>query len=379
MILGGQADNDIVNYVNSGSALYTGVVTSDTLNLGAGDDAVSAGANATTFADFNWAGNDGNDTLTFGVTAADTVLAGSLKGGDGNDTIFTGGLTAMLVNGNQGTDTINVNRAGTTSSVVGGQGIDTINVTANGNLTGSFINGNKDDDIISSAGTPTIGTTTVRGGQGDDVINFASVTNTTTGTLTLEGDLGADTMTGAAAATVINGGAGIDGITGGAGNDTLNGGAGADTINANGGSDDIIIGATTDFGDVITGFSTGVDQLDLSATDIQSTSAGFTSGAQGALNFGTSGFFAIDTDYATASATNTAAEVTTAAITGFANIDANETAYILLTTNDDAVATTFLYRATANGDGSALASAEFVATINAVQLDGLVAQDFVLR
>ncbi len=380
ILLGGQGGDDTVNFVNSGSALYNGVLSSATLNLGKGADQVTAGANATVFSNLQYNGDEGNDTLTLGVNAADTVVGGALKGGAGDDTLLTGGVTSALVNGNAGDDTITVNRASNLSTVMGGQGNDTVSIT--GALTGVLMNGNKGNDRITSTGGIAAGTTTIHGGQGDDILDLSTINDTSSGTLILNGDKGADNLTAATVATVLNGGEGVDGMTGGAGNDTFTGGAGADNINvvAIGGSDDVVFEATTDFGDVITGFTTGTDQVNLAATDLQSTGTGFTGAAAGASNFGTTGFIAIDANTALASATMTTAAVAASGLTGFTNVDANESAYFAFSTDfNNANMNVFVYRAIADGAGTALSSSEFVTQLNATELDNVVAQDFVLR
>jgi Ca2+-binding RTX toxin-like protein len=76
-------------------------------------------------------------------------------------------------------------------------------------------------------------------------------------------------------------------LFGGAGNDTLKGGGGADTLIGGGGSDSLTGGAgvdtfrfdamtdsTANSADVIIGFQSGVDKIDLSRLDANSNAAG---------------------------------------------------------------------------------------------------------
>ena len=241
--LTGQAANDVVSIVHSGSALYTGVFADGDGFLGAGDDTFSTtSANVTTFTGLSLNGNKDADIISFGVLAADVVLGSELYGGQGTDTIFTGALTSSLVNGNKDGDQITVNQQATSSSVFGGQSTDTLSVT--GNLTSSLVNGNKENDTITSTGGINFTTSSVYGGQGDDILNISTVGAGTD--IFISGDIGDDVVTGAGVATSILGGAGTDNLTGGAAGDTITGGTGTDQITAGGGVDTINVDSGTD-------------------------------------------------------------------------------------------------------------------------------------
>ena len=126
-----------------------------------------------------------------------------------------------------------------------------VGVTLTGNGSANALNGTPEDDTLDGRG-------------GND---------------TLTGLAGNDTLIGGAGADTLLYGAGNDILTGDGGNDRLTGGAGADTMNGGAGNDRFIYGALEDFGtlaahDVIQGFTSGADKLDLAGIDANSTVAG---------------------------------------------------------------------------------------------------------
>ena len=165
-----------------------------------------------------------------------------------------------------GATTINLTSANDTYTIGAGNfninglgGNDTI-TTGDGNNTVTTLGG--DDTITTGAGNDTI-----NGGDGNNTINAGGGTNTvTTGT-------GNDTITTGAGNDVIVSGAGNDIITAGAGSDIITSGAGNDSISLGVDSvvDTVIFAATavTNGSDVITGFSTGIDKLNVHATTAQ--------------------------------------------------------------------------------------------------------------
>ena len=74
------------------------------------------------------------------------------------------------------------------------------------------------------------------------------------------------------------GGAAVDSLEGGAGNDTISGGLGADSLAGNGGADTFRYHSTAESTatatDIISGFETGIDKIDLSRIDANSHVAG---------------------------------------------------------------------------------------------------------
>ena len=133
----------------------------------------------------------------------------------------------------------------------GGTGIDTLDVTF---FSGAY--------VLNM-------TTGVTNFAGETAVNFENV-NTGAGN---------DKITGNSSNNVINTDAGNDTIDGGNGNDTLIGGSGTDTMTDGGGNDiyrfltisDSQVGAARD---ILTDFTRGVDKIDLSAIDANTTIAG---------------------------------------------------------------------------------------------------------
>ena len=94
-----------------------------------------------------------------------------------------------------------------------------------------------------------------------------NITASTSGDF-LYGGAGADTLTGGIGDDYLNGGAGNDTLTGGAGKDTLVGGDGADAMTGGTGADLFIWNAIAEFGDTISDFVSGEDQLVFSASEL---------------------------------------------------------------------------------------------------------------
>ena len=242
--------NDSVNVANA-----SGVVNGYTLKGGSGNDVFTA--NTTTIAGnsfFN--GNAGNDVITLNAFNSVSVTSSAIRGGQGNDTFqLTGSANVSLVNGNMDDDTITT-AAASNSSIFGGQGVDTLNIGGATVLT--VINGDRDNDRINlgNVANSTLNQSTVYGGAGNDTITVLAGLATSTDT-SIYGGEGNDTLNGAAAVVAVRlyGEAGNDNITGGtvndvlqgaAGNDTITGGAGADTITGGTGADLLTGGAGAD-------------------------------------------------------------------------------------------------------------------------------------
>jgi Ca2+-binding RTX toxin-like protein len=114
---------------------------------------------------------------------------------------------------------------------------------------GIVVNGNGGNDTIDATGLQSGNShLTLDGGAGNDTL-----TGGHDGDLIFGGD-GHDILKGGDGADTIDGGAGDDDITGGSGDDVMGGGDGADTFHYNG---------ALDGHDLIEGFATGQDHLDL--------------------------------------------------------------------------------------------------------------------
>jgi len=216
--------------------------------LGGGDDTFTQGdtiLNSFISLDGETLANDGNDTFTAGG-ATNLIINSEIVGRGGNDDIGATGaglfLSGSTVNGNTGLDDIFIDQS-SASFVYGGAETDTI--TVEGASTALLVNGNKGSDIIAVNAVAFSGGS-VYGGAGNDIITM----NSTTDGVLVSGDKGIDTINTSDGDDTVNGGEEGDTINTGAGTDTIDGGSGDDTIDA-GAGDDTIAGGAGD--DTITG------------------------------------------------------------------------------------------------------------------------------
>jgi Ca2+-binding RTX toxin-like protein len=283
-----------INGTDSGDSL-TGTDGSDIIEAGSGNDVVSGG-----IGNDHISGGTGNDVLrgdkgddtVEGGAGADAIWAGAgdkghdrLWGGDGNDTIgggkggdlAVGGAGRDYLFGGAGDDTlVGGDWDGSTTDpsetaanqMWGGDGNDVIYGANGGESMGGGLG---DDKIYGGGGNDIIyagieGYDTLDGGNGNDLI-FASY-----GHDVVEGGAGNDEIYAGSGNDYVNGGAGDDSIYGGQGVDTLIGGAGNDTIRP-GDTTDILIFAAGSGDDVVYGFNTDEDTLNLedSTTDFGSS------------------------------------------------------------------------------------------------------------
>jgi hypothetical protein len=224
-----------------------------------GDDVITGSIQA----DVIWGGS-GNDTLS-GLEDGDRLEGGNnddtLQGGLGNDLLFGGPGTDALYGG----DDIDFVRAGQGNDLVNGEdGDDTL-----------F--GDLDEDLVLGGA----GNDTLHGGAGNDRLEGGNDDDV------LHGDAGNDLLFGGPGIDVIFGGNDNDTILAGQSNDIVDGGSGSDTIRGDLGQDDLTGGADADLfrftttaqstvaaPDRILDFVQGIDQIDLSAIDAISGSAG---------------------------------------------------------------------------------------------------------
>ena len=201
---------------------------------------------------FIWA-NDGNDTI-HGGSGNDTLLGGagsdSILGGAGEDTIL-GAIGDDTVDAGEGDDIVYVLDAG--DVVHGGGGYDQV-VVRNpdgitlliGGWTGvEYVIGLTGDDTLDAFGYAE--DIVLVGGDGADAVSGGN------GNDTIYSDTGHDLLWGHSGNDALIGGDGNDTLEGGAGNDFLDGGTGADVFVFSDG-----------FGeDVISGFQTAADRMDM--------------------------------------------------------------------------------------------------------------------
>lgn len=282
--------NDLANILtgNGGKNTLTGLGGNDTLNGGLGADTLIGGADNDTYVVDN-AGdvvtelaNEGNDTVQSSITFSLANLAFvenlTLTGTSGLS--GTGNALANVITGNSGSNILA--GLGGADTLIGGLGTDTATYIASAagvnvslmtgvgsggdaesdtlatieNLTGSNLNdtleGNGGNNVL--AGGLGMDTLSYEHASAGVTVNLASTrvqntigagSDTISGFENLTGSAFADRLVGSTLANILNGGAG---------DDILAGGAGADTFDFT---------SLTDGSDIITDFTTGVDDIGL--------------------------------------------------------------------------------------------------------------------
>jgi len=316
-LTGNSGDNVLSG--GAGNDTLTGLGGNDILDGGDGNDTVSyAGAFNEINVDLALTGpqsvglNDGVDTLRnvenvisglYWDTLKGDGGANRLMGGLGNDTLMGRGGDDIL-DGGDGLDTASYAEAsaGVTVdlAITGPQstvdGADTfISIE---NLTGSAfadtLKGTSGDNVlVGGAGDDTLaglgGNDRIDGGDGIDTVSYAGVAagvrvdlNSSTQftgvgmdrLVSIENVTGssfADVLTGNAGANALNGGAGADRLVGGLARDILTGGADRDVFDFNALNE---TQAGAGMRDVITDFQVGVDDIDLTTIDANTTRSG---------------------------------------------------------------------------------------------------------
>jgi serralysin len=285
----GGAGNDTITG-NAVANVLSGLAGNDVILGGGGDDTLNGGLGADKMS--GNVGNDlyfvddagdlvaelideGTDTVSSSISytlvdhVENLVLTGGAGSGTGNglDNIITGNELANLLSGGAGNDTL-----------IGGAGDDTLD---GGTGVDSMAGGAGNDlYIVDDAGDVVI----ELGGEGTDTVR------TGLASYTLGANVEHLVMTGAAANgtgngldNVLTGNAGSNRLDGGAGDDRLIGGDGVDYLTGGAGKDVFVgeIDATksaTKLGnisiDVILDFQSGVDKIDLSGIDANSSLSG---------------------------------------------------------------------------------------------------------
>ncbi|WP_435257276.1 beta strand repeat-containing protein [Thioclava sp. FR2] len=255
--IGGGSGNDVAYGGVGNDTIYAGL-GNDTVRGEDGDDVIygSAGRNVllgdggndqifTSAAGDFVGGGDGNDTVR-GAGGNDTIYAGTgndnIGGGAGNDLIY-GSAGSNVIYAGLGNDTVQ-----------GGTGADTIYGSAGRNR----LFGNDGNDVIYTSAAGDL----AAGGSGNDSV-YGS-----TGNDTIYAGLGNDFIGGGAGNDLIVAGAGVNRIYGGTGNDTMVAGTGRDVMTGGPGADVFVFNSAAHIGigagrDVITDFTSGVDDIDL--------------------------------------------------------------------------------------------------------------------
>jgi Ca2+-binding RTX toxin-like protein len=237
-----------------GSDVLVGTGNADTISGFSGADNITGGDGGDTLN-----GDDGNDIL-YGGLGNDTLNGGAhrdmLYGQGGNDTL-NGGSGHDTLDGGPGSDTM-----------AGGTGNDLFIVD---NIADSVVeDADAGADTVQSSVTFTLGAniedikltgSSAIDGTGNSSANFIQGNSAAN---TLSGGGGDDSVFAFGGDDTVYGGAGNDSLYGDAGSDTIDGGAGDDTLRGGGGRDTFVF--TSGFGsDVLADFSSGIDQIDLSA------------------------------------------------------------------------------------------------------------------
>ncbi len=269
---GDAGDDTLVGGPNNDS--LTGWSGADTLSGGLGNDALDGSADAST------------DTVVGAAdsTHPDITLTATTMSGIGADTITN--IDAARLLGDAGNNTFNASAYNRPATLDGGGGIDTLQGgSAADTLTGGPGSdtldggGSTGDRVVESADTSFTLTNgslvsaatgsdslsfvelaTLTGGPGANTLNAVGFSGSATlnggdgpdsllggaGTETLNGDGGDDTLASGGGVDALNGGDGNDGLDGGDGNDTLNGGDGDDSLDGGNDADTLSGGIGTD-------------------------------------------------------------------------------------------------------------------------------------
>jgi Ca2+-binding RTX toxin-like protein len=221
-----------------------------TINAGSGDDTILSLRDLPVIVN----GQDGNDTI---AQLLGTPANGLTASGDADDDTLTGADAVDSLDGGAGNDALSGGAGG--DSLTGGDGGDVIS----GGGGGDSISGGAGRDSL----TPGLGADGVQGGDGVDKAVYAErlaavavtlddqandgesgeLDNVRADVEDVVGGRGNDQLTGSAAANVLEGRGGNDGLAGAGGRDALDGGEGDDALSARDGIEESLqCGAGTD-------------------------------------------------------------------------------------------------------------------------------------
>jgi trimeric autotransporter adhesin len=244
--------NNIITMLGAGPASINGNDGNDTLTGGSGNDLL-IGAN-------------GNDVIN-GASGNDLLQGGDnndkLTGGEGDDTLQGGAGKDTMVGG-KGSDNYVVDVIGETVTELAGQGDDTVE----SHLVSYTLAANVEVLALSSGavnGTGNASDNRMFGNGADNKLDGGG------GFDLLFGAGGNDSMLGGLGFDYLDGGIGNDTLKGGGDVDYLNGGAGADVMYGEAGKDGFLYRIddpaelATLGGDIINGFQSGVDRIELAS------------------------------------------------------------------------------------------------------------------
>ncbi|MBP0496121.1 calcium-binding protein, partial [Pararoseomonas indoligenes] len=172
--------------------------------------------------------------------------ANKISGGGGDDTL-NGGAGADTMAGGTGDDAYYVDHSRDVVTEKAGEGSDRVFVSADWTISA-----NLEKVVLRTA-------VTLRGNGEDNLVHGSN------GADHVLGMGGNDRLNGNGGADLLEGGDGNDVLRGGDGNDTLIGGLGADRMFGEAGADVFRFGSLAEKGDVIEGFVSGQDVIEVSA------------------------------------------------------------------------------------------------------------------
>ena len=228
-----------------------------------------------------------------GTRYADVFYGGkagetSFTGRAGNDTFYSGGKGSLtgfdyydspkgvIVNLTNASITVNGKTVAGKTALDGWGSKDTFKLSSGdlGIFGSAFADHLRGRDAVSNNINGEDGNDTIYGGSGDDFLTGGY------GKDQLTGNAGNDYLLGDDGNDTLNGGSGQDYLIGDRGNDRLIGGSGRDDLDGGDGADIFVFKTLADFGtfddcDVIHGFESGVDKIDLSEINPGTANASF--------------------------------------------------------------------------------------------------------
>lgn len=276
---------------SGGDDLITGDDADNLLDGSAGEDMIQGGLGSDTLVGGDGVdyldGGGGVDILSFqdhlvgvkvdldsSIASTDDMFIGfeGLAGGSGDDRL-RGDATANRLLGNDGDDVL-IGRAGN-DTLEGGAGEDIL-LGGDGNDTYVVV----DPQAMAIETGPSGGTDTVRAWVGVSLgSNIENLVLLGAEALDGAGNELANRLTGNSGGNALAGGAGNDTLNGGGGNDVLAGGLGKDLLAGGSGKDVYDFDTLAEMGtiaatrDVISGFVSGQDKIDLSTLDANTATA----------------------------------------------------------------------------------------------------------
>ena len=350
-----------------------------TVTGGSGADSMTGGAAADSLA-----GGAGNDTLV-GGSGADTLVGGlgadSIVGGDGTDYFDATGMAAAFDTGGSVVSTgavINLSSSAITAANILAYGVLAGSVTAisTGNITMPATSAGYHSSSVAAVGSSY--------SLVSSVVDTLSSINGVVGTTAVDvivGSSSADFIDGGTGADYISGLAGDDSLTGGTGADYILPGLGADTITGDAGADIIVLTETTSSADivvfaatatlngsdVITGFATTVDELNV---DAFGTATALTTATGSLINTANVVYFLSVTDVAAAYSVETAANAITALNAAAVWTDTANTAYLVFVDQTEGNSAVYEWVPDAGADEATGDTLTLMATIDAALVSG---------